>query len=286
MQLTIPILMAGLAAATAAPVLADGATFTPPEGCTAYLTVQARGCRVSHHYRCTEDPPGDQWRTDFDQEGPFFSSHIDREAQWVESFEMFPTVRQALDPNPEDPASFSELLNGADSYSFGLSRDNGERTHVSGFDRLTGRSVSIDGVTLQETEFEFTEQTLDGTVLRRSHGHEYIHPEWRQFFSGPSEWDGGDGTFVPLDGSPVEFIFPGEEGFLSTTPLFDCDAILSQSDVGALVRKVSHAAGRIATPPDRRPAPRLLTDRHVLAGPTHTMTEALVLTALPASPEE
>ncbi|MBA4350133.1 MAG: hypothetical protein C0427_02665 [Rhodobacter sp.] len=215
-----------IAIGSASPAFAS--SFTPPEGCTTFMTVQAKGCRVSNHYKCTADTPGDQWRTDFDQEGPFFMSRIDSEAQWVESYEINPPVKQLLDPSPADPASFSELLaTGNDNYIFGLSDDTGERTTVRGGDRLTGRQVVIDGITLQETEFNFTETDLSGNVLRRSRGNEYIHPEWRLFFSGPSQWDGGDGNYLPLDGSPVQFIFPGEPGFASTQPLFDCDAVMS-----------------------------------------------------------
>lgn len=217
--------LGALALLMAAPVAASG-SFAPPEGCTTFMTVQARGCRVSNHYRCDRDTPGDQWRADFDQEGVYFLSRIDREAQWVESFDLFPTVRQTLDPNPEDPASFTDLLGGADSFSFGLTKDTGDQSRVRGFDRLTGRSVTIDGISLMETAYEFEETALDGTLLRRARGNEYIHPEWRLFFAGPSEWDGGTG-FVPLDGSPVQFLFPGEPGFAATDPLFDCDAILS-----------------------------------------------------------
>ena len=80
---------------------------------------------------------------------------------------------------------------------------------------------------LSDATFNFTETDLAGTVLRRSRGNEYIHPDWRLFFSGPSEWDGGDGTYLPIDGSPVQFIFPDEPGFASTQPLFDCDAVMS-----------------------------------------------------------
>ena len=210
----------------AAPLDAAAGSFTPPAGCTGWLTVQARACRVSNYYKCTQDAPGDQWRADFDQEGLFFASRIDSEAQWVESIDMSPMVRQTLDPNPEDPASFSELLTGLDTFAFNLSRDNGEQSRVRGFDRLTGRSIMIDGVTLLETQFEYNETDASGTSLRRSRGNEYVHPDWRLFFAGPSEWDGGDG-FVPLDGSPLQFIFPGEPGFFSTEPLYECDAVLS-----------------------------------------------------------
>lgn len=210
----------------AAPAFAG--SFTPPEGCTAFMTVQSKGCRVSNHYTCEADPAGDQWRADYDQEGVYFLSRIDSEAQWVESIEIDPPSRQTLDPNPADPASFSDLLaTGNDSYIFGLSKDTGDRTRVRGADRLTGKQVVIDGITLQQTEFNFTETDTSGNVLRRSRGNEYIHPEWRLFFSGPSQWDGGDGTYLPIDGSPVQFIFPGEPGFASTQPLFDCDAVMS-----------------------------------------------------------
>lgn len=222
----LPRLAACIVIGSALPAMAG--SFAAPEGCTTFLTVQSKGCRVSNHYTCSADAAGDQWRTDFDQEGAYFTSRIDSEAQWVESFELDPPVRQTLDPNPQDPASFSGLLaTGNDSFIFGLSDDTGERTRVRGSDRLTGRQVVIDGITLQETEFNFTETDLSGNVLRRSRGNEYIHPDWRLFFSGPSQWDGGDGTYLPLDGSPIQFIFPGEPGFASTQPLFDCDAVMS-----------------------------------------------------------
>lgn len=211
----------------ALPTPAAAQTFAPPQGCEGFLTVQSRGCRVSNHYRCTADAPGDQWRADFDQEGIYFVSKTDREGQWLESLEMFPSVRQTLDPGPEDPASFTGLLGGRDSFAFGLSKDNGERSSVTGYDALTGKSVTIDGVTLQQTEFAFTETAPDGSVLRRARGHEYINPEWRLFFAGPSEWDDGAGGWLPVDGSPVQFIFPGEPGFMATEPLFECDAIMS-----------------------------------------------------------
>jgi hypothetical protein len=211
---------------------ASSGTFTPPEGCTAFLTVQSRQCRVSNYYKCTADAPGDQWRQDFDQEGVFFKSRIDSETQWIESFDMNPEVRQSLDPGAEDPASFTNLNeNGRDDFAFGLTKETGEQTRVRGFDKLTGKSFVIDGVTLKQTEFEFTETDMSGNVLRQSRGNEFISTDWRMFFSGPSEWNDGTG-YVPIDGSPLQFILPGEKGFASTQPIFDCDAILSNHEGG------------------------------------------------------
>jgi hypothetical protein len=198
------------------------------------MTVQSKACRVSHHYKCSADNPGDQWRVDMDQEGEFFFSRIDYEAQWVESYDP---VKQMLDPKPTDPASFSELVAaGVDTWDFSLSKEDGSGSRATGYDRLTGQTVVIDGITLSETEVEFTEYDRSGAVLRRSRGNEYMHPDWRLFFAGPGETDLGDGQWLPIDGSPVDFIFPGEEGFLATQPIYDCDALTASLPV----RRVSH----------------------------------------------
>ena len=51
-RLVLPLIL--LAAPTSA------ATFAPPTGCTAYLTVQSRGCLVSQFYTCESDAKGEQ----------------------------------------------------------------------------------------------------------------------------------------------------------------------------------------------------------------------------------
>lgn len=228
--------LVALLLSAAAPVGAG--SFKAPEGCETWLTVQSRGCRVSNHYRCSADQPGDQWRADFDLEGIFFLSRIDAEAQWVESYEFNPRVKQVLD-GADDPASFSDLLQGRDDFDFRLSRDNGEKTHVTGHDALTGQRTVIDGIELLQTEFDFTEVDAEGNQLRRARGREYVHPEWRLFFAGPSEWhDGSD--WLPSDGSPVQFILPGEKGFAATQPIFECGAMMSEAPGTLLLQQVRH----------------------------------------------
>lgn len=236
----IPAAFAGGFAMTHA---AEARTWTAPEGCEIFLTVQSKLCRVSNHYRCGADASGDQWRADFDQEGMFFQSRINFETEWVESYDDM--GRQSLEPNPEDPASFSELLaTGTDTFAFGLSHEAGDQSLVRGFDRLTGKTVTIDGVTLEETEFDYTETDPAGNVLRRGRGFEYISRQWRMFFSGVGEADLGDGQWRPLDGSPVDFIFPGEKGFASTQPMFDCDALTAEGpEVIAPIWRAKYAPG-------------------------------------------
>ena len=119
------------------------------------------------------------------------------------------------------------MSTGRDDFAFDLTRDDGNDTSVSGYDKLSGETFVIDGIQLQGTAFEFTEVDRDGNVTRRSRGNEYISEDMRLFFAGPSEWDPGDGNFLPMDGSPLQFIFPGEPGFAATQPLFECDDVLS-----------------------------------------------------------
>ncbi len=208
-------------------------SFLAPEGCTAHLTVQSRGCSVSHFYTCEKDPKGNQWRADFGADGQFYLSMIDRETQWIESYEMAgtgnPTSKETLDPTPTDPASFSGLLEtGLDTFDFHLTKENGERTHVTGFDQLTGKTALIDGVTLKQTEYEYTQTDEKGTVLRHSKGREFISEDFRSFFSGTSNWESEDGTWFTVEGAPISFMKPGEPGFGSTTPLFECDNQMSR----------------------------------------------------------
>lgn len=211
---------------------AFAATFAPPAGCTATLTVQSRGCTVSHFYTCEKDPAGNQWRADFGPEGMYYLSMIDRETQWVESYEVDaggPTAKETLDPGAKDPASLSTLIDtGLDTFDFNLTKSTGEKSHVTGFDQLTGKTAVIDGQTLRQTEYEFTQTDEKGTVLRHSKGREYISEEFRSFFSGTSNWESEDGTWMTVEGSPITFIKPGEPGFASTLPLFECDDQMSQ----------------------------------------------------------
>ena len=204
-------------------------TFTPPEGCQAYLTVQMRGCSVSHYYTCEADAPGDQWRADYGANGPFYLSRINRQTEWVESYEIDPPMKETLDPNPKDPANFDELTGtGLDSFDFNLTKADGTRTRVTGFDKLTGETVVIDGVELKRSDYEYRQMAEDGTVLRHSRGQEYISETWRMFLSGKSEWEMEDGSWVPSDNSPVKLIQPGQPGFGNTIPLFECDDQMSQ----------------------------------------------------------
>lgn len=214
-------LISTLTLLAATPALAE---FELPNGCTGFLTVQAKGCLVSHHYTCESDAKGHKWRVDLDQNGPFYVSQTDHEARWIFTVNLVNGVREQLKDDSKDHASFTTLVReGRDDFDFALLDSNGDESFVSGFDRLTGKTVIIDDKPLLETENDVTTVDAEGKLVWRGRGNEYIDPELRIFFAGPDIFTTPDGD-MDLDHSPVEFSHPGEPGFLDETPKFDCEA--------------------------------------------------------------
>lgn len=211
----------------ASPEAAPQRTFQPPAGCEAFLTVQMASCTVSHHFRCEADPEGWQRRVDMDEGGVTYFGAIDAETQWMEAFHVLSEHSERLGDAP-DPASFSELLEaGRDTFDFVTESDEIGQTRYRGEDRLTGETATIDGVLLDRTEYEMVAETPDGGEAWRGTGQQFISREWRMFLSGTSTNVAG-GETSESDDTPVEFIEPGERGFLSVTPIHGCGAVMSK----------------------------------------------------------
>lgn len=208
--------------------LAAQSTVTLPAGCTAYVTIQKRSCIVSHLFTCANDSEGHQRRVDYDEEGMVYMGRIDAETQWIESVHVRVDNVERLAPDPVDPASFTELLQtGTDTFDFRTLSDRYGDTRYRGYDRLTGKSVSIDGVPMEETEFEVTASDAAGAVLWRVEGREFIHRDWRSFLSGVRRVTTPDEAYE-TDGRPVDFAFPSEPGFLSSEPEIGCGDMISK----------------------------------------------------------
>ena len=210
----------------AAPVAAQE-TFTLPQGCDAYLTVQKRDCTVTHHFTCEGDPEGHQSRVDLTEEGLVYAGTIDAETQWISSFHAYTGHSEVLEQSPVDPANMTELMRtGTDTYDFRTLSDERGITRYAGQDRLTGEVVVIDGVALHRTEFQITAYAPGGTPLWSSEGREFISEDFRMFLSGQSIVTAG-GESWESDGTPVEFVFPDEPGFLSAAPKHGCGVMMS-----------------------------------------------------------
>lgn len=217
-----------LLAVMPAAAMAQGArTVTLPAGCEAYVTIQSRACSVSHHFRCEGDPEGWQRRMDLDADGPTYFGAIDAETQWMESFHVYTGHTERLEDAPRDPASFSTLIaEGTDTYDFQTLSEEVGTTRYVGFDTLTGVTEEIDGVVLDQTQYQITAYDSGGGVMWESKGFEYISRDFRMFLSGQSTITVPDGSFES-DDTPVEFIFPGEPGFLTAFPKHGCGETVS-----------------------------------------------------------
>lgn len=200
--------------------------FTPPPGCVGDLTIQQRSCEVMHIYNCAADAAGERWNIIFDEYGPRYMGKVDRETQWLESYDLFPTQRYVLIQPSDDPLNLTELMEaGTDSYDF-QQRGRDEVQRFVGYDRIVSESVVIDGETLLQTEFSMRrESTKEGDFSMT--GTEYIVPRLRHFISGTYRMN-RDGAIEEWDLSPIDFIYPGEPGFFATTPLYECEPTLAR----------------------------------------------------------
>lgn len=196
-------------------------SFAAPEGCTGTLTVQQKGCVVVNVWTCEADNPGDQWLGLFGQAGLFSVQKVDDEFQWLEAFKA--TGNEALEVPAPDPSSLTELFaNQIDTWDFTIKTEEGPQRNV-GFDMLTGEKTVIDGVTLLNTEYQGRTLDADGNEIDASSGRQYVSEDMRLFFFGQS-WDTATPDDV-IDMSPVEFIFPGEPGFFSDQPIYECNEL-------------------------------------------------------------
>ena len=223
-------LAALVAIAIGAGPAAAQSTFTPPDGCTAFLTVQERSCTVSHYWTCEADPAGTHWRLSMDADGPFGLSHADDEFRWLLGYGLRDGTTTTLVEPEEDPASLSELLaTGTDTMAFSTVTTAAgmpqRRRDYTGFDSLLGDVVTIDGVPLEQTEFRYQYET--GAGPRVVEGNQYVSREWRLFFGGEETVTAPDGATFEVNHAPAEFFEPRENGFLSTRPIHDCGDVMS-----------------------------------------------------------
>ncbi len=214
------MILTALVAST--PVVAQQ-SFATPDGCEAKLTVQHKGCVLINVWQCDADDPGDQWIALISQAGVFSIQKVDDEFQWIESYKL--TGNETLVSPVEDPASLTELFsNQIDTWDFTLETEEGTERNV-GFDLLTGETTVIDGETLLNTEFQGRTLDGDGNEIDASNGAQFVSEKHRLFFFGTS-WPQENPAQV-IDMSPVEFVYPGETGFFTDQPQYECNVIES-----------------------------------------------------------
>lgn len=221
---------------TLGPAPVSAGTFSPPKGCSAFLTVQMKSCQVTHHWTCADAPRGEHWIMSIDADGPAYHQHLDRDFRWLESVGMRSGYRRQLITPEVDANSLTELLqNQRDDFDFEQKVIRSGRVigreHIWGYDRLNGTTVTIDGETLLETEF-MIEVRSNSVMLVRTTGKQYVSERFRLFFQGRETEISERGTYH-YDDTPVLFIEPGEPGFLADEPEYGCNQMMSSLSGGA-----------------------------------------------------
>ena len=116
------------------------------------------------------------------------------------------------------------LETGLDSFAYEEKDQTGAVSRVVGFDSLPGQQDLIDGRTLQRTEFQYTKRDASGEVTDSYDGYQYLDTELRVIW--PGQFNDQLDPEQSSDMSPVDFIYPGEDGFLSQRPIYDCNSEL------------------------------------------------------------
>ena len=201
--------------------------YLPPEGCTAFLTVQSQTCNVSILWQCDQDPAGHKWDAYFDTGGLQFLTNYSDQYAWMETRSYLDDSTEVTTDDPIDPISLTTLLStGEDTYVFDLLRTENEGTrvlHVSGTDNLLDDKMTIDGHDFRLIHYDLTITEEDGTIFYRAAGEQLFSPEYKVFLTyrdGVIE-DHGVNRYESL---PIDIILPGEQGFADPNPLYGCNA--------------------------------------------------------------
>ena len=215
--------LAALALMLVSPISAQA--FSLLAGYEAYVTVQNSDRVVSHYFQCAEDLADAKNCVSFSENDHIYKGTIGDEPQWIFSHHIADEITETREPRPFDRASFSGLIvMGVNDFYFRTMSSEVGVTRYVGRDTLMGNQVVIDGVTVDETQ------------TWQSQGYEFISRNWRIFLSGKGSITTLNDTFE-TDGTPVQFITPGEPGFLSIKPEFGCGV---QMSVAPELQEYSH----------------------------------------------
>lgn len=213
-----------LALALATPTLAKD--FTPPEGCNTFLSVQNKGCTVSLLWRCDVAPEGDFSEASFGPDGLETLVNYSAGYQWLDTIYIWDSSREEFLPPAADPIDVDDMLaTGIDTYEFSMRRSEPDGSYdirVTGADQLTGQTLGVDGYTLDLVQTRLEIVNENGVVEYRSEGTQFFSRTLGHFFLGTEDVEFENGERATFDSTPVDIILPGEPGFGSTVPLYEC----------------------------------------------------------------
>ena len=220
-------ILAGLGALGLAPPVAaqETALFSAPDGCDITLTVQTRSCLVWNFYHCPDRHTDHFWIAKFNKEGHFSTSRLSKSGQWIAFGPPHDPERLHVLTPIHDPLDLEDLFaTGLDSMDFYVRQLGQPYQQFTGYERVTGET-EIDGEPLTQTTYEVVNRDWQGQVLQHRVGEGFASARHRGYFSGKEHTLVNGAETNHTDTTPVRFIYPGEDGFAGTVPLYDCDVI-------------------------------------------------------------
>ncbi len=199
--------------------------FEPPHGCKPVITAQLRKCSVMNVWRCDENGSTFIWHGFFTSGGVpqsliKFSNDYGFHHSLIFGSQQF---EMAIRPVASD-WSLAELVE-TGSVEFNgqvLMRKPGDKMVAQrfGYSELSGEKAVIDGEQLTVFESFTTRTGPNGETVGSSSGKHYISE--RDSVTFPGKYYDVDSSGPGYDRSPMQIIRPGEEGFFSRIPKYDC----------------------------------------------------------------
>lgn len=213
--------LAALCLLPCAPVVAEP---TFPEGCAPLVTVQNTDCEVDIYLACTAPE-----RVRVQNYGPDGLDLVEEMTpDWSLKFSVDASGMSGLvvREGPQEPLSGRAVLEGGISefsypVDFYLGRPEPIRTRLTGAFRMTNRETELDGYALRRIETRMTVALGENALETIQTG--YYSDAFGIFMEGPGSLRVGENV-QQVDKGPAKIIAPGEPGFLSVAPLFNCEA--------------------------------------------------------------
>ena len=199
-----------------------------PEGCVPYLTVQSVDCEVDIYMRC-DKPSGQYIRIQnyaphgldtieeaTDDWSILFSVDVERKTGLV--------VRQG----PQTPISGAAMLSdGLTEFEypvdFYFDRPAPYAVQMTGIFRMTGETVVVDGHELMVLENRIRVEIPPPLGPLETIQAGYYSADLDAYMEGSGSLRLGQNV-TPIEAGPARFALPGEPGWLSLKPLFNCPA--------------------------------------------------------------
>lgn len=209
--------ISGLLAMVATQAVAQGV----PPGCTPLVTIQSQGCFVRQVFTCESDSQPLRWVASYGPNGPVSLTVLDLGGMPQVMMTGKDKPRGTLDPDG-DPADLAKALAGeTDSFAYQVNFEDGTVLTTSGSMSLTGARTDVDGRGMTELQRIETVVYPNGTTSPEL-DNRLVYDADLGLLINTTSTERATGKLL-TDRTPVDFLFPGDEGADSVVPLYGCE---------------------------------------------------------------